>query len=207
MSAATIIELLTQLYEVYDTIDDAKTCLDGAERAKKGENPFPASDEVEAEFRKLGALEKELQTLAAKGLGKPDQKKVTMDEIADPKTRGQAGKKFKGNLEAADAFVAEGKKLLAALKTAEKESKARSTAAREIAKGFERLVASPLPDIGTVGKTEYFALFQQFERAAGVLGRIAGEAGKAQTRVAKDLASAEDDAESLRTNLKTFGVR
>ena len=69
MSAAQVIEALTQLYEVYDTIDDARTCLDGAERAKKGKNPFPASDKVEAQFKKLSDLEKALQAIAAKATG------------------------------------------------------------------------------------------------------------------------------------------
>jgi hypothetical protein len=207
VNAADIIDLLTELYEVYDTIDDAKTALDGAERAKDGKNPFPAPKEVEAEFKKLGEAEKELLAIASKGLGKPDQKKVTMDEVANAKTRAGAGKKFKENLATADAFVAAGRRLVDALKKTEADAKARSTAAREISVGMRKLVEAPLPDIGTVGKVEYFTLFQLFERAAGALGRVATHAGKAKGRVEKDLADVEEGTENLRANLKTAGVK
>lgn len=204
---SAVIEALTQLYEVYDLLKDADSALTGAERAIQGKNPFPASDKIEAQFKALGVHEQRLKALAAKGIGKPVEKKVTTDELANPKTRSQAAAKLKANLAVRDAFAADARKLLDALKKTEKDAQARSTAARGISQGFADLIKAPLPDVGTVGKTEYFELHQLFQRAAGSLGSVATAAKQATAKVSKDLSSVEEETENLRANLKTFGVR
>lgn len=200
-------EALSELIEIAKLLHEAQECIEGANKAIEGKKPFLGSEKVEAQFKKLAACGKDLEALASQGLTVPKDKPVSMDDIANPKTRSQAAQKFKDNLRARDAFAADGKRILDALKDTEKDAQARSKAAHDISDVFKKLVEAPLPDIGTVGKTSYFGWYQQFEEAAGTLGNIASYAKRAQPRVTSDLKKVADETDNLRENLKTFGVR
>jgi hypothetical protein len=200
-------EFISELAEVLKMLKEANEIMEGADKAKDGKTPFVGGEKVEAQLKKLDTYAKDLNDLASKGVGAPVDKKVSMDELANPKTKSQAVQKFKDNLKNRDTFDANGRKLLASLKQVETEAQLRGKAAKDLSEGFKKLVESPIPDIGTVGKTTYFGLYQGFEEAAGKFNTISTNSKRAQARVTTDLGKVEDDTDTMRENLKTFGIK
>lgn len=207
MSALTVIEIVKGIKDLKTHLDNISKYSKAAEKAAGGNDSFPPPKKVQTALKKLTALEKQFKNLAKSGVDAPLQAKVSLADLADPKTKDQAVKLLLWNLKMRDAVVEDAKRLCKKLRTVSKDAKVRAKVAYAISKDMANLVKAPLPDIGTMGKTNYFEFHLLFQKASGTLNRVATAANNALARMKKDIARIQAETQTARTTLKTFGIQ
>ena len=194
---------------IKDFVDALKT-IDkygkAVDRLKQNQEPFPPPKQVQKILDNNGRLEKQLELIARSGVPNPTEPKVSIDEIANPRTKPMALHKFRQGLKIRADHEKLLKGRLGELDNVAKEAKIRSRAAHEIATFWGKMVQAPLPDIGTVNKATYFGYHQLFQKLSGSLNSVERDEKAARQRFDKDLKVYGNDTINMRTNLKTFGV-
>jgi hypothetical protein len=205
MSLSTLIEVGKAVHEINGHIDNIDKHMKAIERTKKGKTPYPGPKNVEDALRQLNKQSGRLRDLARTGLGKPKEQPISMDKLADLRTRASAKAGLQTNLRTREEFVKKAKDLITKVQAMEREAELKKKGAQEMAKFFEKLVKYPV-GFGTVPQAQAFHYYQLFERTAGALSNVSIAAGKAFKRISPELKPIEEETKILRQNLKGFGV-
>jgi hypothetical protein len=178
---------------------------DAMDRIGKGQQPFPSKPEVEAALSSLDETSRAFDELARNGIGTHKPTPVSMAELANPASRSSAQAKLRSELAQRESFLANGRKVVGDAERLSREAPERAKALREVRDTFAKLMQAPLP-LGTAFQAQALSYSQLFERASGRMASVGSAATRAVNRVRPELTQYEKDTETLRANLRTFGI-
>lgn len=202
----TIIEILKATKEIRDNFQTIEKLKKGVELGVRGKDPFPPPKKVQEMISQNERMTRRLTEIKLHGVPAPKDPQISADELLNPGSRSRGLDKFRRTLKVRKQHATETDQFIRELDSIKTEAAAKQKAALILKKTFLDLAKSPLPDIGTVGKTTYWTWSEMFGKVGASLGNLSRAAPNARTRALNDLANYKKDTSTMEQNLQLFGV-
>ncbi|MRI00649.1 hypothetical protein GH721_08940 [Kriegella sp. EG-1] len=205
MKFSTWIDIGNAAKDLYDSADTVIAYKNAAQRAQLGKQPFPPHRKVQALLDANKRLREQFKFVAIHGLPAPYEPRIGLDTLlSKPGGTGNGLQKFNNTLQIRAKHEQTLHKQIKELGQVIREAEAKSKAARIVRDFWRDALKAPLPDIGSVGKVEFFTYHQAFQKIAGSLSQTAKAAEKAKLKLETDLKEYKRNTELLESNVQTF---